>query len=152
MILSVIFLFGLNTAWADMTTPSAVPPAVPVSSPITDDVLKVRDPFKRPVLTTSKGKPKGDLELFAVEQFKLVGVITGPMKIRAMVEAPNGKTYFVSEKQKIGQRNGVVKKITPLAVLVRETMVNVVGREEEIDFEIRLPEDLKAQAAPGSGG
>ncbi len=124
------------------------------TAPITDDVLKVRDPFRRPIQVTAKGKPKGDLELFAVEQFKLVGVITGPAKIRAMVEAPNGKTYFVSERQKIGQRNGVVKKITPGAILVRETMVNVVGREEEIDFEIRLPEDTKAQqqAAQGSGG
>jgi Tfp pilus assembly protein PilP len=144
-------------AAAPETVEAAAPAASTLNASSLDDVLKIRDPFKRPILVTAKGKPKGDLELFAVEQFKLVGVITGPSRLRAMVEAPNGKTYFVSERQKIGQRNGVVRKITPTAILVRETMVNVVGKEEEIDFEIRLPEDSTPQeaalgAAPRQGG
>jgi hypothetical protein len=77
--------------------------------------------------------------------------LTGPARLKAMIVAPNGKTYFVSESQKIGTRDGVIRKITTKAVLVREKIVNVIGREETIDFEIRLPSD-RPQLQPQKAG
>ena len=83
--------------------------------------------------------PKSDLEKYATEEFKLLGVSTGPDRLRALIQAPNQKTYFVAEKTKIGIHKGVIKKITPEVVEVREKIINVLGQEETVSAEIRLP-------------
>jgi Tfp pilus assembly protein PilP len=56
-----------------------------------------------------------------------------------MISAPNGKTYVVSERTKIGTRKGIVLKVQPDAILIREKVVNVLGQEENVDVEIRMP-------------
>jgi hypothetical protein len=85
--------------------------------------------------------PTSDLELYTLDQLKLLAVMTGPKRLRAMVLAPNGKTYLVWENMKIGMRKGVVRRITPDAVHVREQVVNVLGQEENVDSDIRMKLD-----------
>lgn len=107
------------------------------STAIPDEVTHLRDPFKKPAVI-HKTAPKSDLELFALDQFKLLAVMTGPKRLRAMVAAPNGKTYLVWENMRIGIRKGVIRRITPDAIHVREQVINVLGQEENVDSDIRM--------------
>lgn len=100
-----------------------------------------RDPFRR--LNTSrqiKVQKISDLEMNSVDQYKMVGVSTGPEKLRALVQGPDGKTHFVTEKMKIGIRNGVITKITSKQIFVREKMTNFMGEEEVEEVVISMPE------------
>jgi hypothetical protein len=115
------------------------------SVPVTDlgttpssELLNLRDPFKAPVDVVLPGDERSELEIYSVDQFKMVGVATGPKKIKAMLVDAKGKTHFVTEMTKIGQRKGVIKRITSQMVIVRERIINVLGQEEDVDYEIRL--------------
>lgn len=100
------------------------------------DYKKFRDPFKQPLITDTE-TPKSDLERFAVTDFKVVAIITGPLRMRAMIVAPDSKTHYISEKMKIGNRDGVVVKITTKTIVVREKVVNPLGEVELFDTEMR---------------
>lgn len=106
-----------------------------------EDLIHVRDPFKRPDAAVVNAAPKLPLEQFPLDQIKMIGVLTGPVRIRALVQTPDGKTHFVAEKMKMGQRSGVVRKIMADAILVREKVVDVFGQEENLDSQIRLQLD-----------
>jgi Tfp pilus assembly protein PilP len=111
---------------------------------IPESVLKERDPFKRPPLKLGQEGPKSELQTFPVEKFKLMGVMTGDSgHMKAMLQAPNGRTYFVQEKMLIGIRSGFIQKITDTAVIVREKIVNALGQEEAVNSEILLPTDAQ---------
>ncbi len=107
------------------------------------EAMKLRDPFKRPSLDVTGGIPKTDLENFQIENIRMVGMLSGPSNKRAMVLAPNGKTYLIAETAKIGIRSGVVTKINPDSIEVKEKIVNVLGQEEEINTVIRLPDEAR---------
>jgi Tfp pilus assembly protein PilP len=109
----------------------------------TPDLLKMRDPFKRPNFAVTVEGAKSDLESFPADKFELIGVMTGPKQLRAMVRAPNGKTYFIDHKSKIGMHGGTVKKISTQVILVREKIMNVIGQEEVVDTEIKMPPESK---------
>jgi Tfp pilus assembly protein PilP len=132
-------------------TPVASPsPAPSTSHPISmsnlQDFKKFRDPFKEPVISEA-ADTRSELERFAVTDFKVTGIITGPIRMRAMVVAPNTKTYYVAEKMKMGLRDGVVVKITTKSVRVREKIVNALGEVELFDTEIGIDQSPVANAA-----
>ena len=109
---------------------------------IPESILKERDPFKRPPIRAGSEGPRSDLQTFPVEKFKLMGVMSGDHgHMKAMLQAPNGRTYFVQEKMLIGIRSGFIQKITDTAVIVREKIVNALGQEEAVNSEILLPSD-----------
>ncbi len=116
----------------------------------TDDFIKARDPFKAPKLPAAKVAVRSELELYSVESLKMIGVLTGPDHMRAMVLTPDGVTHLVSERMKIGMRDGFVKKITTEQIIVREKMMNIMGEEESMDTEIHLVAEIKppVMAAP----
>lgn len=103
-----------------------------------DSLLKLRDPFKKPEVIAEEYVPKTDLEAYATHQFNLIGVMTGPKQIRAILQSPDGKTYFVRKGDRIGLRRGIVEKINPERVLVQEKIVNVLGQAENISTELRM--------------
>src|SRR5690606_5369501 len=102
-----------------------------------------RDPFRRPEIVEKEETPLTELEKFSVAEIKLVGIMTGPTRLRAMVKGPDGKTYFVAEKMRVGTRKGIVREITPETVIIREKIVNVLGEEENIDIELRIDEQTE---------
>lgn len=115
------------------------PPSAAVSDAAGMDLSNLRDPFRRPQLLDPHAKPLSELEYFPTEQYRMVGVVTGPDRLRAMIVAPNGKTHFVAEKAKIGIRKGIVTRITANAIFVREKVLNTLGKEEIVNTELRLP-------------
>lgn len=132
--------------------PSVAPSGLPSASSDMLELLKVRDPFKRPEFVEKKEDLKSPLERFEANTFKLVAVLTGPTRMRAMVLAPDGKTYFVAEKMTLGARGGIVRKITTESIQVREKSINVLGQEENEDVEIKLPEEKRAGQIAHSDG
>lgn len=108
-----------------------------------ENSINMRDPFSRYV-AKSEGEIAGEtipeLERHELEQFKLVGIITGPKKNKALLTAPDGKMHVISEQVTIGTRHGVVTKIAPNEVIVHEKVVNLLGQEEGIDTAITFKE------------
>lgn len=133
-----------TVAWADAL--SVIPPQTMATEKPNERVslqsLKsMRDPFKRIGIDQPDlhdDKVKTELETAPVAEFKMVGVLTGPYKTRALVRGPSGGVYAVSDGTRIGPQNGYVRKVLPDRIIVNEIMQDVVGDKELVTSEIRL--------------
>ena len=102
-----------------------------------------RDPFvplsriRRPV--EASDEPATPLQSYDLNQFRLAGVIVGKGASKAMVIAPDGKSYILSKGVKIGKNNGVVISINSEAVLVEEKYYDFSGNVIENIQEIAVP-------------
>jgi Tfp pilus assembly protein PilP len=134
-ILPVIFL---------LSAASAVH-AQSVALDIDPTALEMRDPFKRMVggdaTVVVAAAPR---ERFSVEQFKMVGAITGTGRVRAILQDPEGRTHLVYEKMRIGPRKGVILEIRSNVVRVRERVPDALGKDETIDTDLKLMSARKA--------
>ena len=135
--------FLLFLASLSFSSVFAADTAPPSSGPA--DYKKFRDPFKEPSISESIDV-RSDLERFAVTDFRVTAIITGPLRMRAMIVAPDSKTHYVSEKMKIGLRDGVIVKITTKSIIVREKVVNPLGEVELFDTEIGMDQPSVAGA------
>jgi Tfp pilus assembly protein PilP len=125
---------------------SGAPAPLPPPKPVAVDYKKFRDPFKEPVISETT-IVRSDLERFAVTDFKVTGIITGPLRMRAMVLAPDGKTHYVTDGMKMGMRDGIIVRITTKTVVVREKVVNPLGEVEQFDTEIGLDQQAGANTS-----
>lgn len=114
--------------------------------PIPESYLKLRDPFKRPNLPSKKTEILSELERYSLDELKLLGVITGPKNKRAMLQAPDGKAYFVSEGGKVGNREGTVSKIGSNYIKIEEKIQNVLGQFEMVESFKELPTTLQQRS------
>ena len=102
-----------------------------------------RDPFvplsriRRPI--EASVEPATPLQSYDLNQFRLAGVIVGKGASKAMVIAPDGKSYILSEGVKIGKNNGVVITISSESVLVEEKYFDFSGNVIENILEIAVP-------------
>jgi glucose/arabinose dehydrogenase len=132
---------------------SAVPPPAAAAAAPKDpseEVMKIRDPFKKPS-TLVVEVPKSELEQFPVEKLKMLGIVSGLPHLKAMISAPNNRTYFVGENTKIGVRNGFIRKISAECISVREKVLNVLGKEENADVDLCLAADKQQTLGSGYG-
>ncbi len=100
-----------------------------------------RDPFAPIVEREEKKEQKlglAPLERYAIAEFKLTGIVWGGFGYNAMLEAPDGKGYFVRVGTVIGQHHGVVKKITKDIMIVEETYKNYMGDTERKQITVQL--------------
>jgi type IV pilus assembly protein PilP len=104
-----------------------------------------RDPFMplsrivKPVIKVVDEEPQTPLQSYDVVQFKLIGVIVGKGAPKAMVVAPDGKSYILAKGVKIGKNNGVIIDITSEAVSIQETYYDFSGNVIENIQEISVP-------------
>ena len=78
-----------------------------------------RDPFKPLVQKKEYAKKpsmrankiKGPLEMFELSQYRLIAIVVVKEVPRAMIKAPDGKSYTVKIGQYIGLNDGIVKNI-----------------------------------------
>jgi len=133
-----------------VATPSAKPAAAPEVAQETRQAPEFvyvtegrRDPFvpltriRRPVAAAAE--PETPLQSFDLSQFKLIGVIIGKGASKAMVVAPDGKSYVLAKGVKIGKNNGVVIGINSEAVRVEEKYYDFSGNVIENIQEIAVP-------------
>jgi Tfp pilus assembly protein PilP len=132
-------LFTLLTVPALATEDATADPLEGVENAAFEYVLENRrDPFM-PFITekaaaasvdmneiVDKQEPLTGMQLFEPGQLTLVAVLKAGAQDYAMVQDTTGKGYTLHPGTKIGRR-GVVKNITPVAVIIEETAVTRAG-------------------------
>ena len=111
-----------------------------------------RDPFE-PLVSKEKqagGKPekeKGPLEKFELSQFRLMAMLLVKGTPRAMVKAPDGKSYIVKPGDKIGKLDGEIEKIetkvldpvsrevvSPDRIVIKEVGYDPYNNKEVVEY------------------
>jgi type IV pilus assembly protein PilP len=103
-----------------------------------------RDPFVpllalRGPVPQEPDTPLTPLQNFDLSQLRLIGIITGKGEPRAMVIAPDGKSYILRKGVKIGKNYGVVIEVQREQVLVEEKFYDFTGEVRKNIQEIQLP-------------
>ncbi len=110
-----------------------------------------RDPFKPPSTATT-GKEilsLNPLERFAVEQFQLRAILKGMGKNRAMIEDPEGRSYIISEGDRMGKERATVSKILTNEIIITEKTFNYLGNLSLYEKVLSLPPDKEiSQSVP----
>jgi len=103
-----------------------------------------RDPFKtliqekQKVVKKGKGrseKLKGPLEKFELSQYRLIALMVVKGVPRAMVKAPDGKSYTVKVGEYIGMNDGIVKNIETKIVGTDENGMRIEKSPDRIVVE-----------------
>lgn len=132
---------------AAVATPGKVEaPALdaPVTPAFVYDPSGRRDPFESLVAAKkstgpSLDVPKTPLQSYELGQLRLIGVIIGKGQPRAMVVAPDGKSYILTKGIKVGKNEGVVQDITSDAVKIEEQYFEFTGEVRKSIQLIQLP-------------
>ncbi|TLM68924.1 MAG: pilus assembly protein PilP [Deltaproteobacteria bacterium] len=120
----------------------AAPAEAPAEVKFVYQVEGRRDPFLP--LLAMKGKTGGiefenPLEAYDLVQYQLKGVIIGFGEPKAMVVAPDGKSYILKKGVRIGKSNGVVREISRERILVEERYQDLSGMTHTNIQEIKVP-------------
>ncbi len=110
--------------------------------------LLLRDPFRRLIKKESDDDHVvfvPPLERYDLEKLRLVGVITGTTKNKAMVVDPEDKMHIVHEGMRIGLRRGKILRISKSKLFVEERVVNLLGQEERVEslLELKAKKDVR---------
>ena len=133
--------------------PEAPPPVLQALSPTSeeepsnDDTSSRRDPF-RPLIESAKPPPPSGpdqancppTQEFELASLKVVAIVWGEMGRKAMLKAPNGRGYAVTEDMRIGRTCGRVRRIESNAVVIEETRRDTEGRVLKEEVVLRLRE------------
>jgi Tfp pilus assembly protein PilP len=99
-----------------------------------------RDPFTSLIQTKGAGKGKGisALESYDTSEMKLIAVVWDKSRYHAVISLPDGKSYTVYEKVKVGTNSGVIKKITKDSMIISEKVRDARGRINPKDRVLKL--------------
>ena len=108
------------------------------------DPTDTRDPFKSPFsiiieIQVDNQIPLTPLQKIDLDQLRLIGLIIGKGEPRAMVIAPDNKSFILKKGIKVGRNNGTVADITTEAVLIEEQYLDFVGETKKRIQKIKLP-------------
>lgn len=107
------------------------------TSPVPTEEYNIRgerDPF-RPTLMPRRVQPLQiavpltPLQSYDADSLRIVGIIWGEMGKRALVQAPDGKAYFVTAGTLVGKNMGQVVEINSSSVIIEEKIVDIFGKE-----------------------
>lgn len=109
------------------------------------DPAGTRDPFRNPLSAfveemSDSGVPLTPLQKVDLTQLRLIGAIVGKGEPRAMVIAPDNKSFVLKRGVKVGKNNGVVVEVTTDSVSVREEYLDYTGDVKSRIEEIKLPQ------------
>jgi len=114
------------------------------------DFSNKKDPFKPFIAVKLESKNSPDalkraqrnslpIHSFDVNQFKLIGVITGGRENKAMVTDPAGKGYVLKVGMLIGKNDGRITSISSNGVVVLEQFKDDNGRVRKENIKLTLP-------------
>ena len=155
-LLALILLAGCNSEQPAPTAPPpptavAKPPAQAVASPALEaaqppEELKYvyaaqgrRDPFVPITGKRVASFSDNPLESFDLLQFQLKGLIVGMGEPKAVVVAPDGKSYILKKGLRVGKSKGVIRDINRDRILVEERYQDLSGTTRIIIQEIKVP-------------
>jgi type IV pilus assembly protein PilP len=102
-----------------------------------------RDPFLP--LLAFKGKAsagrefENPLEAYDLVQYQLKGVIIGFGEPKALILAPDGRSYILRKGLRIGKSSGVIREITRERIVVEERYPDVSGAMRTTVQEMLVP-------------
>ncbi len=126
-------------------------PTEPPPSANTDEVSEIayayspigkRDPFRSLFDQLRKDETTQqltELQLFELDQLKLVAIVSRIATPYAMVEDPNGKGHTLTRGTLIGKNWGRVSEINPACVVVKEEYRDYTGRKVTNKPSLCLP-------------
>ena len=155
-LLALMLLAGCNSEQPAPTAPPpptavAKPPAQAVAPPALEaaqppEELKYvyaalgrRDPFVPITGKRVASFSDNPLENFDLLQFQLKGLIVGMGEPKAVVVAPDGKSYILKKGLRIGKSKGVIRDINRDRILVEERYQDLSGTTRIIIQEIKVP-------------
>jgi Tfp pilus assembly protein PilP len=102
--------------------------------------LDRRDPFAPLVSKREGGREKGvsPLESYEVAEIKVIAILWAKNKYYAVFSLPDGKSYTVTDGNKVGTHNGVITKIVKDSVVIKERVRDVRGVMSPRDIVLRL--------------
>jgi type IV pilus assembly protein PilP len=111
-----------------------------VDKEYTYDPTGKRDPFRSFILTVEAERKdaRGPLEQFDLTQLKVVAVVWGSERPRAVVSDPSGRGYIVREGTYMGKNEGRIIGIADNALVVKETYVDYFGETTTKDVTMRV--------------
>jgi len=80
------------------------------------------------------------MQEFELGSLKLVAIIWGDMGRKAMLKAPNGRGYAVTEETRVGPNCGRIRRIESNAVVIEETRKDGAGKDVKEQVILRLRE------------
>lgn len=112
----------------------------PVEAKFVYQVEGRRDPFV-PLVASKRTAEffENPLEAFDVPQFQIKAVIVGMGENRAMVAAPDGKSYILKKGMRLGKANGVVQDINRERILIEEQYQDLTGKIRKNIQELKVP-------------
>ncbi len=114
------------------------------------DFSNKKDPFKPFIVVKAESTRSFDsikkaqydslpIHSFDVNQFKLIGIVTGGRENRAMVIDPGGKGYVLKAGMSIGKNDGTVVLIHANGVDVLEKFKDENGKTRKETIKLTLP-------------
>ena len=103
-----------------------------------------RDPFR--VLVNNirnegtEANPSTELQQYELNQLKVLGIIWGGGKAKAMIMDPNGKDHIVTEGMNLGRQGGKIKMIRGDRVIVEEPREESQSKEGKIIRILKIRE------------
>lgn len=126
-------------------------PAAPAAAPAVKEEPKQppyayaprgrRDPFTPLIIKEEKKAApaaKSPLQRYNVSDFRFTGVVWGGLGLNAILEAPDGKGYFIRVGSVVGPNGGVVKKITQNALHIEEQYKTFGGETQRKEIVVEL--------------
>ena len=115
--------------------------------PYTYDRHHLRDPFKALIgtstpteVSTQEAVSCPPLQEFELASLKLVAIVWGDMGRKAMLKAPNGRGYTVTEDMLVGRNCGRIRRIEVNVVVIEETRRDPEGKVLTEEVVLRLRE------------
>jgi type IV pilus assembly protein PilP len=114
------------------------------------DFSNKKDPFKPFIVVKTESKRSFDsikkaqhdalpIHSFDVNQFKLIGIVTGGRENKAMVTDPGGKGYVLKVGMSIGKNDGKIVLINTNGVDVLEQFKDESGKTRKETIKLTLP-------------
>jgi hypothetical protein len=97
--------------------------------------------LERPIPTENPASP---LESYAINQFKLVGILLGPPNY-AMIEDPEQISYTVREGDRLGNLSGTIVEIQENGLVVSEPYLDIYDRQQvrKVTLKLHSDDDLR---------
>jgi Tfp pilus assembly protein PilP len=84
-------------------------------------------------------RERTDLESVSIDDVRVVGILTGPTRTRAIAKImSSGKTFVVGEGMRIGTDEEIIQKITSNGLVLVGSRVNTIGERETLTTELPL--------------
>jgi type IV pilus assembly protein PilP len=104
-------------------------PLEPLVKPELPDVLRHKPPQPE--------RPLGPLERFDLSALKLVGIVWGELGRKALIKAPDGKSYFANLETYMGKYSGKVIAIENDRLIIEEQYLN--SEDKPVPKTLTLP-------------